>query len=111
MAVSRRDRSLTDSGSMNVEIVAPPGTYGDGPVHLRVHRAAAGAAWPVPGYHREPAWPLGDDPEYDYVGQENSHSAHVRLGWLRERGLPGDAANVVVVIGVRAAPRFRAAPR
>jgi hypothetical protein len=79
-----------------MQVIQPPGSYGDGPVYLRVHRAKAGKAWPRPDYAKEVNnWRLGMDPVYDYVETHNSHSAFVYCRWLTQEGVPGEALGVV----------------
>jgi hypothetical protein len=79
-----------------MQVIHPPGDYGDGPVYLRVHRAKAGESWPRPGYSKEVNdWRLEMDPVYDYVKAHNSQSAFAYCQWLMREGVPGEALGVV----------------
>ncbi len=80
-----------------VQVIPPPGSYHDGvPVYVRVHKDAAGDAWPVPGYDIEiNDWRCSMDPKHDYVKAENSHSAFVYARWIAKRGVRPAALTVV----------------
>ncbi|HEY1974504.1 MAG TPA: hypothetical protein VGH89_41600 [Pseudonocardia sp.] len=85
----------------NIELrqVSPPGSYGDGPVSVRVNRRHAGPSWPVPLFRGSvDQFRFRLDNEHDYVEADNSHSAFVYQRWMQDDGVPASAVSVVRVI-------------
>lgn len=80
-----------------LQVIEPPGGYGDGPVYLRVHKSAArtwrgqGMALHVMKYHPR----LIADPDHDYIPAHNTHSAFAYRIWLRDVGVPDQQLSVV----------------
>jgi hypothetical protein len=88
---------VTDAGLLALR---RPGGFSDGPVFVRVERAAAGAAWPTPFFRqRIDRFRFRADQEQDYVPADNSHSAFVYCRWLEEPGVRAAALSVVRVVG------------
>lgn len=84
---------------MDIETIREPGGYADGPVFLRVQRAATRGSLRLPGYPPVVTGPLSGDHEHHYVEAENSHIAHVLHRWLRADGVPTAALAVIRVRG------------
>ncbi len=81
-----------------MQVIQPPGGYGDGPVYVRVHKTLAGPNWPRPGYDiKVGEWRGSRDSEHDYVQAHNSHSAFVYCRWMEMEGIPAKALTVVRV--------------
>ena len=79
-----------------VQVLTPPGRLGDGPVHVRVHKARAGAWRPPSDYEIEfNDWRCTWDPVHDYVEIENSRWAFQSMKEMIERGVPAGALSVV----------------
>jgi hypothetical protein len=81
---------------LDVEVLEPPGRYGDGPVHIRVETAVAGAWRPPPGHDVEiNDWRCAHDPRHDYVEVVNTHNAFLYLEDMIDAGVPAEALSVV----------------
>jgi hypothetical protein len=78
------------------KVLARPGGYGDGPVHIRVETAVAGV-WRPPFELRVERndWRCTWDPQFDYVEAVNSHNAFLYLDEMVIRGVPAEALTVV----------------
>ena len=80
-----------------LQIIEPPGGYGDGPVYLRVHKNAArtwrmyGMGLSVVKYDQR----LTADPHHDYIPAINTHSAFAYRMWLRDVGVRDEQLSVV----------------
>ena len=79
-----------------VEVVQPPGDFGDGPAYVRVDRLKAGHRWSQAGHQIE----VDDgrcvaDKRHDYVVAENTHNAFIYAVFIRDRGVPAAALTVV----------------
>lgn len=86
------------SGGWRLAVRVVPSTsagYGDGPVYVQINKAAAGKAWPRPGYDIKLGDPWTRDTEHDYVAAHNSHSAYVYCRWLCQEDVPASALTVV----------------
>ncbi len=95
---------VVTSGGRGVQVIHPPGTYGDDPVYVRVNKELAGAAWPARGSGIEGGFEgmveinhprCRDDQAHVYLRAQNSHSAFVYCRWMREDGMPEQALTVV----------------
>lgn len=79
-----------------VAVLAPPGGYGDGPVHIRVEKDLAGSWRPPGGYRVEVNdWRCASDPRFDYVEMENTHNAFLYVDEVTGRSVPAAALSVV----------------
>jgi hypothetical protein len=78
------------------EMLAPPGGYGDGPVHIRVDIETAGT-WRSPSGHSVEIndWRCKFDPRFDYVEVVNSHNAFLYLDDMIRAGVRASALSVV----------------
>ena len=84
---------------LELQVLSAPIGFSDGPVFVRVNRAAAGAVWPVPFFNRRiDRLRFRADFAHDYVEADNSHSAFVYCRWIRDFGVPGPALCVVRVV-------------
>jgi len=77
-------------------VLARPGRYGDGPVHIRVESGLAGS-WRPPFELRVERndWRCASDPRFDYVETTNSHNAFLYVEEMIRRGVPAAALTVV----------------
>jgi len=83
------DKRMVTSGGCGVQVIHPPGGYGDDPVYVRVNRELAGAAWPVRGwdYSVEINHPrCRDDPAHIYLRAHNPEPAQRALHGARWSG-------------------------
>lgn len=81
---------------VDAQVLAPPGGYGDGPVHIRVERQRAGT-WRPPADHDVVCndWRCRRDPVFDYVEVINTHNAFIYVHRMIEQGVPAAALSVV----------------
>jgi hypothetical protein len=99
--VKRAGRAAMPSGkrsrqNVDAEVLAPPGLYGDGPVHIRVEKERAGQWRPPPGYsvaYNDPR--CVSDPRFDYVQVVNTHNAFLYVDLMVNWGVPAAALSVV----------------
>lgn len=82
-------------GELAVQVVNPPGGYGDGPAYLRVHHRA-GDGWRRRGLGLDI---VGHDDEYCYVLAENTHNAFAYREWLCRIGVSAGALTVIRIGG------------
>lgn len=100
-SLSKNIHMLRIPEPVKLQVIEPPGRYGDGPVYLRVPRSAR-ATWRMHGMclsivEHNPR--LAADPDYDYLQAQNTHSAFAYRIWLREVGVPDDQLSVVRIAG------------
>jgi len=77
-------------------VLAPPGRYGDGPVHIRVEKELAGS-WRPPfdlSVERND-WRCTWDPKFDYIEIVHTHNAFLDVKEMIRRGMPAAALAVV----------------
>lgn len=77
-------------------VLAPPGRYGDGPVHIRVEKELAGS-WRSP-FHlsvERNDWRCTWDPKFDYIEIVHTHNAFLDVKEMIRWGMPAAALAVV----------------
>ncbi|MGH3565488.1 MAG: hypothetical protein ACRDRH_05550 [Pseudonocardia sp.] len=84
-------------------VLRPPGRYHDGPVHIRVEKARAGAWCPPSADYKIELndWRCTWDPTYDYVEVENTHNAFIYVREMISKGLPTTTLAVVRLAHLR----------